>query len=182
MKVLGLIGSPRVDGNTTKLVNAIIEGAAENGAEIKVYNLSGLDINACKGCMSCSLEGKCIIDDDMQQLYEEVQAADTVVLGSPIYMWGITAQTKLFIDRLVALLNPDLSSRLKVPKKLVLAYTQGNPDPNTFKQYFNHVECLFSFMSFDVQGNIVAAGTYAPEDILQQPNVLAQAKEIGKNL
>jgi len=45
MKVLGLIGSPRVGGNTTTLVNAILEGAAENGAETKVYNLSVLDIN-----------------------------------------------------------------------------------------------------------------------------------------
>jgi multimeric flavodoxin WrbA len=182
MKVLGLIGSPREYGNTTKLVNAIIEGAEENGAETKMFNLSSLDINACQGCMSCSLEGKCIIDDDMQQLYEEIQAADAVVLGSPIYMWGITAQTKLFVDRLVAFLNPDLSSRLKVPKKLVLAYTQGDPDPNTFKQYFNHLEGLFTFMSFDVQGSIVAAGTYAPEDILKQPEVLEKAKEIGKSL
>ncbi|KKH46514.1 flavodoxin family protein [Methanosarcina sp. 1.H.A.2.2] len=182
MKVLGLIGSPRVDGNTTKLVNAILEGAAENGAEVRAYNLSKLDINPCEGCTNCRTEGKCVIDDDMQQLYEEVQAADAVVLGSPLYMWEITAQTKLFVDRLVALLNPDLSSRLKVPKKLVLAYTQGAPDPDAFKHYFAHLEGLFSFMNFDVKGSIVAAGTYTPEDILQQPEILAQAKEIGKNM
>ena len=182
MKVLGLIGSPRENGNTAKLVKAIIEGAKVNGAETKVFNLSVLDINACKGCMSCSLKGRCIVDDDMQQLYEEIQAADAVVIGSPIYMWEITAQTKLFVDRLVALLNPDLSSRLKLPKKLVLAYTQGDLDPNTFKHYFNHLEGLFTFMGFDVQGSIVAAGTLYPEDILKQPEILEKAKEIGKNL
>ncbi|MDD3248144.1 MAG: flavodoxin family protein [Methanosarcina sp.] len=182
MKVLGLIGSPRVDGNTTKLVNAILEGAAENGAETKVYNLSVLDINPCKGCMTCKIDGKCVVDDDMQQLYDEIQAADAVVLGSPIYMWEVTAQTKLFIDRLVAFLNPDFSTRLNMPKKLVLAFTQGNPNLNTFKQYFDYMEGLFSFMQFDVQSSIVAAGTYIPDDILQQPDVLAKAKEIGKGL
>ena len=182
MKVLGLIGSPRVDGNTTKLVNAILEGAAENGAETKVYNLSVLDINPCKGCMTCKIDGKCVVDDDMQQLYDEIQAADAVVLGSPLYMWEVTAQTKLFIDRLVAFLNPDFSTRLNLPKKLVLAFTQGNPDLNTFKQYFDYMEGLFSFMQFDVQGSIVAAGTYNPEDILQQPEILAKAKERGKGL
>ena len=182
MKVLGLIGSPRVGGNTTTLVNAILEGAAEKGAETKVYNLSGLDINPCKGCMTCKIEGKCVIDDDMQVLYDEIQAADAVVIGSPLYMWEITAQTKLFVDRLVAFLNPDFSTRLNLPKKLVLAFTQGNPDPNTFKQYFDYMEGLFSFMQFDVQSSIVAAGTYIPDDILQQPEILAKAKEIGKKL
>lgn len=182
MKVLGLIGSPRMDGNTTKLVNAILEGAAENGAETKVYNLSKMDINPCKGCMTCKIEGKCVIDDDMQQLYDEIQAADAVVLGSPLYMWEVTAQTKLFIDRLIAFINLDFSTRLNLPKKLFLAYTQGNPDPNNFKQYFDYMEGLFSFLHFDVQGSIVAAGTSNPGDILQQADVLAKAKEIGKSL
>ncbi len=182
MKVVGLIGSPRVDGNTTKLVNAILEGAAENGAETKVYNLSKLDINPCKGCMTCKVEGKCVIDDDMQHLYDEVQAADAVVLGSPLYMWEVTAQTKLFIDRLVAFIKPDFSTRIRLPKKIVLAYTQGNPDPNTFKQYFDYMEGLFSFIQLDVQGSIVAAGTRMPDDILQQPEILERAKEIGKGL
>lgn len=182
MKVLGLTGSPREGGNTEKLVNAIIEGAEEKGAETKVYKLSKLDLSPCKGCMTCKAEGKCIVDDDMQELYEEVQAADAIVLGSPLYMWEITAQTKLFVDRLVAFVKPDFSSRLNGNKKLFLAYTQGNPDPETFKQYFDYMEGLFGFLHFDVQGSIVAAGTVAPDDILAQEAVLAEAKEIGKNL
>ncbi len=182
MKVLGLIGSPREGGNTEKLVNAIIEGAAENGADTKVYNLSKLDLSPCKGCMTCKAEGECVIDDDMQELYEEVQAADAIVLGSPLYMWEITAQTKLFVDRLVAFVKPDFSSRLNGNKKFVLAYTQGNPDTATFKQYFDYMEAMFGFLHFDVQGSIVAAGTVAPDDILAQEVVLAEAKEMGKNL
>ncbi len=182
MKVLGLVGSPREGANTEKLVNAILEGAAENGAETKIYNLSKLDLNPCKGCMTCKIEGKCVIDDDMQELYEEVQAADAIVLGSPLYMWEITAQTKLFVDRLVAFIKPDFSTRLNMPKKFVLAYTQGNPDPTTFKPYFDYMEGLFSFMQFDVQGSIVAAGTREKDDILAQEAVLAKAKEMGMNL
>lgn len=182
MKVLGLVGSPREGGNTEKLVNAVLNGAAESGTETSFYNLSKLDISPCRGCMTCKVKGRCVIDDDMQKLYEEIQAADAVVLGSPIYMWEISAQTKIFVDRLVAFLKPDFSTRLNIPKKLILAYTQGNPNPEAFNQYFNYMEGLFSFLQFDVKGSIVAAGTHEKDDILAQEAILAKAKEMGTNL
>lgn len=182
MKVLGLVGSPREGGNTEKLVNAILNGAIESGAETSFYNLAKLEISPCRGCMTCKTKGSCVIDDDMQKLYEEIQAADAVVLGSPIYMWEITAQTKLFVDRLIAFLKLDFSTRFNKPKKLILAYTQGNPNPEAFKPYFSYMEKLFSFLQFDVKGSIAAAGTHDKDDILAQETVLAKAKEMGKNL
>lgn len=181
MKVLGLIGSPRENGNTEKLVNEILAGAAENGAETKAFNLAKLDIKPCKACYACKAEGECVIDDDMQLLYEEIQATDALVLGSPIYMWEITAQTKLFVDRLMAFIKPDCSTRLNGSKKLVLAFTQGNPDPDFFKFYFEYMEKLFGFL-YDVQDKIIAAGTIEKDSILEQTEVLEKAKEIGKNL
>jgi len=188
MKVLGLIGSPRVDGNTTKLVNAILEGAAENGAETKVYNLSVLDINPCKGCMTCKIDGKCVVDDDMQELYKELLSADALVIGSPIYMWEITTQTKAFIDRLIALTcwqpcaKPEFTPLLKGTTKIVLAYTYGNSNPNNFNHYFKYMEGLFSYLGFDVEESIWASGTVNPDDISHQFEVLENAKEIGKKL
>ncbi len=188
MKVLGLIGSPRKDGNTEKLVNAILEGAAEKGAEIKIYHLAGMDLKPCKGCMSCKLEGKCIIDDDMQELYKEILSADAIVLGSPIYMWEITALTKTIVDRLIALTcwqpcaKPEYPNLLRIKTRLVLAYTYGNPDPNNFNQYFKYMEGLFSFLGFDVQGSIWVSGTIGPDDILHQSEIFEEARALGKKL
>jgi len=188
MNVLGLIGSPREHGNTATLVNAILESAAENGAETKVYHLSKMDLKPCKGCMSCRSEGKCIIEDDMQELYKELLSADALVIGSPIYMWEVTTYTKTFIDRLIALTcwqpcaKPDFTSPLKGTTKIVLAYTYGNPSPNNFNQYFKYMEGLFSYLGFDVRGSIWASGTVNPDDISHQFEVLENAKEIGKKL
>ena len=97
-------------------------------------------------------------------------------------MWQVTAQTKTFLDRLVLFLKPDFTSRLNGPKGLVLAFTQGNPDVNAFKTYFDYLENLFSFLHYDVRGTIVAAGTRQEDDILKQADVLEKARDMGMRL
>ncbi|WP_235282867.1 flavodoxin family protein [Methanosarcina sp. 1.H.T.1A.1] len=178
IKVLGLVGSPKVDGNTSRLVNAVLEGAAEKGAETVVYNLASLDIKGCDACCRCQEHGCCVIDDDMQKLYREIQAADVLVLGSPVYMWQMTAQTKLLIDRMTAFLRPDFSSRFD-NKKLILVFTQGIQDRDAFKPYFEYTAGLLYYLGFDVLDTIVAAGTDKLE-VEFRPRLLEKAKALGK--
>jgi multimeric flavodoxin WrbA len=182
MKILGIDGSPRKNGNTEKLVKTILHGAEANGAETRHYKVARMNISPCFGCMDCRESGICIHEDDMTPLYDEIQSSDAIVIGSPVYMWQVTAQTKTFLDRLVLFLKPDFSSRLKGPKGLVLAFTQGNPDVNAFKTYFDYLEKLFSFLHYDVRGTIVAAGTRQEDDILKQADVLEKARGIGMRL
>jgi multimeric flavodoxin WrbA len=177
IKVLGLVGSPKVDGNTSRLVNAVLEGAAEKGAETVIYNLASLDIKGCDACGKCQETGCCVIDDDMQTLYREIQEADTVVLGSPVYMWQMTAQTKLLIDRMTAFLKPNSSSRLD-NKKLILVFTQGIPDRDAFKPYFEYTAGLLYYLGFDVLDTIVAAGTDKLE-VAFRPQLLEKARDFG---
>ena len=182
MKILGIDGSPRENGNTEKLVKAILQGAEANGAETRHYKVAGMNISPCLGCMDCRESGICIHEDDMTPLYDEIQSSDSMVIGSPVYMWQVSAQTKTFLDRLVLFIKPDFSSRLNGPKGLVLAFTQGNPDVHAFKTYFDYLENLFSFLHYDVKGTIVAAGTKQENDILQKADVLERAREIGTSL
>lgn len=178
IKILGLVGSPNINGNTAKLVNAILDGAAENGAEKVIYNLASLNIKGCDACCRCQESGCCLIDDDMQELYQEIQVADTVVLGSPVYMWQMTAQTKLLIDRLTAFLKPDFSSRLD-NKKLILVFTQGSSDRDAFKPYFEYTAGLLYYLGFDVLETVIAAGTDNLE-VSFRPRLIEKAKELGK--
>lgn len=182
MKIVGFDGSPRKKGNTEKLVETILEGAAEQGAETRHYRVARMNISPCLGCMDCRESGVCVIDDDMTPLYEEIQSCDALIIGSPVYMWQVTAQTKTFMDRLVLFLRPDFSTRLKGRKGLVLAFTQGNPDGQAFRTYFDYLEKLFAFLHYDVRGTISAAGTRLEEDILQQQAVLEKAREMGRTL
>ncbi|WP_369694322.1 flavodoxin family protein [Methanosarcina sp. KYL-1] len=176
--MLGLVGSPNVNGNTAKLVNAILEGASEKGAETKVYNLEALDIKGCDACQRCLESGKCVIDDDMRALYREIRSSDAVILGSPVYMWQMTAQTKLFVDRLTAFLRPDFSSRLD-HKKMILVFSQGSPDRDAFKPYFDYTAGLLYYLGFDVLETIIAAGTDNVK-VSSRPKLLEKARDLGR--
>ena len=161
MKILGFIASPRKEGNTAWAVNKILEGAKEQGAEIQSLSSCDLDIKPCKGCLACVENGKCAINDDMQKIYNELKHSDAVVLGSPVYMGQMSGQAKIFTDRLFAQITPRFSPRFKeenAGKKLILVFTQGNPDPEMFRVYFDYTKKMFQLLEFDVKGLYVVAG------------------------
>jgi len=180
LKVLGLVGSPRDGGNTEIMVKEILEGSSENGAETKIYNLNKLDIKPCQACMYCKTnEGVCKTDDDMQLIYKELKESDAFVLGSPIYMWQMTAQAKLFTDRLYALMG--------FPEKLgktssALVFSQGNPDKHSFEEYINSTKQVFDLLGYPVKGILVSAGDQTLGDVKNKDDILKQAREIGKDL
>ncbi|MCG8568833.1 MAG: flavodoxin family protein, partial [Spirochaetes bacterium] len=103
-KILIALGSPRKKGNSAVLAAEIARGAQESGAEIETVYLNGLNLKPCQGCEQCQKDAcnGCAIDDDMTFLYSKLQKADALVVASPIYWFNISAQTKIFIDRLYA--------------------------------------------------------------------------------
>ncbi len=102
MKVLGISCSPRKNGNTDILVQAALEKAAAEGAEVEFISLSGKKIQPCDACYVCRAKGECHIQDDMTPLYEKMAQADGLIFGSPVYFWDVTAQAKALIDRTFA--------------------------------------------------------------------------------
>jgi multimeric flavodoxin WrbA len=102
MKVLGISCSPRKDGNTEGLVQAALDKAKEEGAEVELFCLSGKTIQPCDACYACRRTGECHIKDDMQELYVKMWEADGLVFGTPVYFWNVSAQAKALIDRTFA--------------------------------------------------------------------------------
>jgi multimeric flavodoxin WrbA len=182
MKILGIEGGPRKDGNTEKLVKEVLAGAQETGCRTEFLKLADLTINYCRGCGSCRATGQCVIEDDMDRVVEAIQQSDVIVIGSPIYAWQVSGTTKVFMDRLCRLLTPEYKSRLNGTKKIAFAYTQGNPDLNLFKPYFDYQEKVYAFLGFSLAGRVQAAGTRAKDDILSQGETLAKARTLGKEL
>jgi len=182
MKVLGIEGSPRKDGNTEKLVRQILGGAEEAGARTEFVKLADLSINYCRGCGTCRATGGCVQKDDMDRVVDAIQQSEVIVLGSPIYVWQVTGITKVFMDRLCRLLTPEYESRLNGVKKIAFAYTQGNPDVNLFKPYFDFQERVYSLLGFKQDGRIQVVGTRAKEDILAQEDKLIEAHSFGRGL
>ena len=101
MKIVVLNGSPRKNGNTRIMADTFKEGAEKNNHDVKILDVGFMDIKGCKACQYCySHGGKCIIDDDIQYVSEDLKDADMVVFAYPIYWFDISAQLKLVIDRL----------------------------------------------------------------------------------
>lgn len=100
MKVLGINGSPRPNGNTAHMLRDVLTVCAEAGFETEVYQAGGRAVKGCTGCGGCSVnKGRCATDDWINELYPKMKAADAIVLGSPTYFFDLTPETKAVIDR-----------------------------------------------------------------------------------
>jgi multimeric flavodoxin WrbA len=102
MKVVGVNGSPRKNGNTTILLNKVFEELNQEGIETELIELSGKEIKPCTACMKCTQKAdhKCVMTDDFHEIYLKIVAADGLIFGSPVYNTSVTSQMKAFIDRL----------------------------------------------------------------------------------
>jgi multimeric flavodoxin WrbA len=98
-KVLGIVGSPKKNGNVDVLVSQVLKGAASQGAETHKVYLNDMQIRPCQSCGVDPAPKYCVFDDDMNGIYAYLQSCDVVVLGSPVYFDSVSAQTKLMIDR-----------------------------------------------------------------------------------
>src|SRR3990172_13327350 len=99
MKVIGICGSPRKGGNTELLLREALESAASAGADTGLFTVFDKEIKPCDGCAACHRTGNCHIQDDMQPLYTQLQAADGIIFASPVHFWSVTAQVKIIIHR-----------------------------------------------------------------------------------
>jgi multimeric flavodoxin WrbA len=184
MNIIGYNASPRKDANTAWVVNQILEGAKEAGAHTQIWHSGELDIKPCKGCQVCVQSDRCAVKDDMQEIYDALKQADALVLGMPIYMGQMSAQAKIFMDRLFAQITPRFSPRFKeenAGKKLILAFTQGNPDADKFRVYIDYTKQMFQMLEFDVKDVLIVTGTRS-QPAHEQKDLQAVLKNAGLSL
>ena len=106
MKVIAINGSPRRTWNTATLLEKALEGAASEGAETEMIHLYDLDFKGCISCFACKLRdgksyGKCAMQDDLTPVLEQLEDADAVILGSPIYLGNSTGEMRSFMERYI---------------------------------------------------------------------------------
>jgi multimeric flavodoxin WrbA len=188
VKGIGYTASPRKEGNTAWVVNTLLEGAKEQGGETRSWHSGDLDIKPCRSCYGCRKGDKgCVINDDMQKLYAALESADALVLGTPVYMGQMSAQAKLFTDRLFASKQflPRFSPHFKetdiVKKKLALVFTQGNPDASLFQEHFDYTKKMFQMLNFEIIDVIVVAGM-REESAREREGLYDSLKGLGARL
>ncbi|MGZ4930636.1 MAG: flavodoxin family protein [Halobacteriota archaeon] len=135
MKIVGINGSPRGNNSQTlKLVEAVLDGTEARGADVELIDLGELDIEYCIGCQVCYAEGECIQEDDLSDVVADMTRADGIVLGSPVYINGVTAQLKTVIDRLADAIH----CQLFVGKYGCSVTTAGSSGITEVLQYMNY--------------------------------------------
>jgi multimeric flavodoxin WrbA len=188
VKVLGIAGSPRRDGNTDHLLQQVIAGASSQGAEIKTIILSELNISPCRHCDGCIKTGKCVIDDDMQWIHNDLRKFDRIVLASPIFFMGVTAQTKAMIDRCQALWVIKYVLKLPVAiepgkeRKGIFVSVGGTRFRDLFQPAMATMKSWFTTLDIKYDDNLVFSGIDEMKAILQHPTALKDAFVIGQKL
>lgn len=179
-KIVVLNSSPHKTGSTMTLVNELLKTIEHKETEIKTYNLNTLQISGCQGCYACKKTGKCIIKDDMQQIYQDIDDADGIILATPVYIYQMTAQLKLAVDRLFAYLKEDYSSYLSPNKKVLFAVTYGGGDMSQYQQYFDLTGKSLTFLGFGEYKILITGNLSEPKELLERSEVLSEAKDMGE--
>ena len=177
--ILVLNGSPRPNGNTSALIDAMTDGAQSAGHIIERIDIRLLDIKPCVGCYSCVV-GKgdpCVQKDDMNKVYTKLNNADIVVFASPLYWWHFTAQMKTVIDRLFAVAA---SNQMHIPKKEValMIAAEDKKSDNLAHIVPYYQTCLVKNLNWTDRGMVLAGGVNMPGDVEKTP-YMQQAKELG---
>jgi multimeric flavodoxin WrbA len=180
-KILAVVGSPRRNGNTHILVSRIAEGAKAEGAAVEQLLLGELNIRECDGCHHCWTSEICSKNDDMYHIYPKIAESDAIIFGTPVYWYGPTALMKLFIDRFVYFNSPTNRDRIK-GESAVIAVPFEEENPETARLVVEFFEKSFAYLEMKLVGKILVPGVSEKGDILQKPEVLAQAYDLGRSL
>jgi multimeric flavodoxin WrbA len=134
-KALILIGSPRKKGSTAILAAETERGLNEQGIETQIIFLNDLKIKGCQACYWCKQNdvADCAVKDDMQKVHRLMKECDGMIVASPIYFGGVTAQTKAWLDRMFPYIGMDLSPKMPAGKKVSFIFTQNQPDARLFQ-------------------------------------------------
>lgn len=183
MHILGINGSPRIGGNTDILLGKVLEGSRSKGAKIEKVVLNTLNFSPCQECEDMRDDGVCIVDDDMQALFEKIRQADGLILASPIFFGSLSAQTKMMIDRFQCLWRAKYifkDTRAEYRKKIgVFICVEASLREVFFDNAKSIVKNLFATINATYTEELLCPGIDEKAKILEHPDFLKKAFELG---
>jgi len=177
MKIVVLTGSPRKNGNSAYLAEQFIKGAEENGHDVFRFDCAFKQVEPCRACNRCGMDGPCVFNDDFQELRSHLIDADMVVFATPMYYFGISAQMKRVIDRFYA-----INGQIKgVSKKAVFLMTYADTSRKEAKPMLVHYHTLMDYLGWTSVGEVVASGVWTAGSV-RNTDYPQQAYQLGKSL
>lgn len=179
--VLGIAGSPRRHGNSDRLLTAALDGAREAGAEVRTLVAADVALKHCLGCNACSLAGECIQHDGGPAVYESIDAADAIIVASPVYFAGVPSVLKALLDRMQPYWARTYVLKRPRPKRRpgAVLIARGGGDPYGAEHAEASVRSVLAVLDIDVLGVVRAVGVDEPGDVEAHPGSIAEARSLG---
>ena len=187
MHILITLGSPRKNGNSETLAQTVASGIRQHpGATLEFVRLNDLQISPCQGCGGCDKSSNCVIEDDMTALYQKVDDCDHLILVSPIYFYGLSAQCKAFVDRFQArwvrkyLLG--IRFRNDEQRTGTLLATAASEGKKVFDGALLTTRILFDALDLECAESLLVRGVDQRGAMDKQTQILEQAVALGREI
>ena len=181
--LLVVAASPRPRGNSTTLAGEAARGAADAGAEVRVVRLADLAFGPCRACDRCRKPGAkgCVQDDDMKALRAAIRKADGLLIASPVYWFTMSAQAKLFMDRLYAF--GAKSYRELKGKRIGVILASGDADPRSSGAVnaMRSFQDAFAYLGAPIAGMVHSGGGRAGA-VRKNKALMKEAYALGRAL
>ena len=179
------MGSPRIKGNTDLLLDEALKGAQSQGVEVEKIIVDKLKIAPCREYYGCLRDGNCVIRDDMDDIYPKLLNADSIIVASPMFFYGLTSQLKALIDRCQALwarryiLKQDFPHSVRKGAFIGVGATRGK---KLFDGAILTVKNFFQIIGVRYVDELLVRGVDKKGEIKEHPTALLDAFELGKRL
>ncbi len=188
--ILGIGGSPRKNGNSAVLLEAFLDGAAQAGAETRIFYLNEITVHPCLGCEKCRRHKKCTrLLDGMQDIYPEIEKAQGLVLATPVHNYNVTALLKAFIDRLYCYYDftderpRGWSSRLAGQgRRAAIIGVCEQTAAEGMGLTMEAMRLPLTALGYDVAYSLEAHEVFDRGAVKNQPDVLARAVRLGREM
>lgn len=180
-QVVGIAASPRPIGNSTSLLEAVLNVARNKYLDVEEVHLNDLHYKGCQACLECSTSGRCEQADEAQEVIKELAEASVWVFASPIYFDGVSGQMKMFFDRLYSFAN----AKKKLPGKhrAALLVTYEAPRNEFYEEVARRMGNYFRwFGDFEMVEVLAVSMAGSSQPVRNRPELLAQAKSLGEKL
>jgi multimeric flavodoxin WrbA len=189
IKILGIAGSPRENGNTSLLLDEAMRGAKEAGATTNKIIICKRDIYPCLGCDDCRKTGECCLDDGMDRIYNLTTSSLGIILAAPIYFNSLNAQTKAFIDRhqciwaRKTLLGEEVTDpRTRHARRGLFLSTAGADDHRVFDGALRVMDIFFDVLDIKYYERLLFFRIEKKGAIKEHPTALQNARYAGEHL
>ena len=188
MSILAVFGSPRRRGNTSLLLKKAVDGARDAGAEVEEIVLRDLKIAPCLEIYGCKKDGRCVILDDFQRVYDQLVACRGLMLASPIFFYTVSAHTKILMDRCQSFwvkkhwIEKVPLGQKDFKRKGLFLSAGATGGKRLFDGALLSVRYFFEVLDMELWRTLLYRGLDHEGDVLKDPQYLEEAYEAGREL